>query len=131
MKKQISYIVFFILSFAFSAQAQDDLLAKVKVSFKTGNAKQLTEHLNDQVEVSFDGEKANYNKTQSEIVLADFFKKCAPKDFTIKHQGASKEGLKYAIGTYTCTIGNFRVYLLMKQNKGVYVIDTIDFSKEE
>lgn len=113
------------------ANAQEELLNKTKAAFKTSNAKQLVENFNQIVEISFDGERSQYNKTQSEIVLNDFFKKHLYKDFVIKHQGTSKdEGIKYAIGSYTYNGGEYRLYILIKQFKGIYLIETIDFSKE-
>jgi hypothetical protein len=111
--------------------AQEELLTKTKTAFKTSNSKLLVENFNNIVEISFDGERSQYNKIQSEIVMNDFFKKHTYKDFVIKHQGTSKdEGIKYAIGSYTYNGGEYRVYILIKMFKGFYLIDTVDFSKE-
>jgi hypothetical protein len=126
----------FLLAFLFfnivsMVSAQEELLIKTKTAFKTANAKILVENFNNIVEISFDGERSQYNKIQSEIVMNDFFKKHPYKDFVIKHQGTSKdEGIKYAIGSYTYNGGEYRVYILIKMFKGFYLIDTVDFSKE-
>jgi hypothetical protein len=123
-------IWFFLCIFSFSAYAQDEIIESAKVSIKSGAAKELSRVLNEGVELSLDGEKANYSRTQVEYVLKDFFKKFPPTDFSYIHQGSSKEGLRYAIGKYVYAQGSFRVYLVIKQIKGKYVIDTLDFSKE-
>jgi hypothetical protein len=129
--KKTYLLVLLLLSIVGMANAQEELLNKTKAAFKTSNAKQLVENFNQIVEISFDGERSQYNKTQSEIVLNDFFKKHLYKDFVIKHQGTSKdEGIKYAIGSYTYNGGEYRLYILIKQFKGIYLIETIDFSKE-
>jgi len=129
--KKSLLLAFLVFLFVGKADAQDELLTKTKTAFKTSNAKLLVENFNNVVEISFDGERSQYNKTQSEIVMNDFFKKHTYKDFVIKHQGASKdEGIKYAIGSYTYNGGEYRVYILIKPFKGFYLIDTLDFSKE-
>lgn len=111
--------------------AQSDIVNNGKVALKTGSSKELVKYFNDIVELSFDGEKSNYSKTQAEFVLKDFFKKYPPVDFQYIHQGSSKEGLKYAIGKYSYNGGSFRVYILIKQFNGNFLIDTLDFSKEQ
>ena len=120
----------FVVASIGNLYAQDDVLSKAKFAFAKGNANSLVNYFNNQVEISFDGNKVSYNKNQSEIVLTDFFKKNQVKDFIIKHEGNSKEGLKYAIGTLQCQSGNYRIYLLIKQFNGIFLIDTLDFSKE-
>lgn len=122
--------VFSFLGLTKRAEAQNDVINNGKVALKTGSSKELVKYFNNIVELSFDGEKSNYSKTQAEFVLKDFFKKYPPVEFEYIHQGASKEGLKYAIGKYTYSGGSFRVYILVKQFNGNYLIDTLDFSKE-
>ena len=129
--KKFTLLTFLVLAIVNIANAQEELLNKTKTAFKTSNSKLLVENFNNIVEISFDGERSQYNKTQSEFIMNDFFKKNIHKDFVIKHQGTSKdEGIKYAIGSYTYNGGAYRVYILVKQLKGLYFIDTIDFSKE-
>lgn len=123
-------LAFLFLGISRNAEAQNDVTNNAKVALKTGSSKELVKYFNNIVELSFDGEKSNYSKTQAEFVLKDFFKKYPPTEFEYIHQGASKEGLKYAIGKYTYSGGSFRVYILVKQFNGNYLIDTLDFSKE-
>ncbi len=129
MKKIVLFVVNMLL-FSYLSLAQEDVMTNVKALLKEGNAKEIAQYLNDIVEISIDGEKGNYSKTQAEFVLKDFFKKNPPSDYQKVHQGASKEGLNYMIGKYVCSEGSYRVYIVVKQFKGNYLIDTIDFSKE-
>lgn len=108
----------------------ESILNNAKVSIKAANSKELVQYFNDVVEIGFNGEKNSYSKTQAEFVMKDFFKKYPPTEFLYEHQGSSKEDVKYAIGNYTYNGGKYRVYILIKQFKGVYLIDTIDFSEE-
>jgi hypothetical protein len=109
---------------------QTEALTNTKVSLARADPKSLTRYFNDYVEISFDGEKNSYSKTQAEFVMKDFFKKYPPVSFELIHQGASKEGLRYAIGKYSFSKGSYRVYILIKQFKGNYLIDTLNFSEE-
>lgn len=123
-------ILFSLLFLNISAQAQSDVISNVRTAMKTGSSKELTKYFNEMVELNINGAKSSYSKTQAEFVLRDFFKNNPPVDFQYVHQGASKEGIKYAIGKYTYNDGSFRVLVLIKQIKGNYLVDLIDFSKE-
>ena len=128
--KKILLFVFNLLLISHLTIAQDDVLTNVKTQLKLGNAKEIARYFNDIIEISIDGEKGNYSKTQGEFVLRDFFKNNPPDDYQKIHQGASKEGLNYMIGKYISPQGTYRVYVVVKQFKGDYLIDTIDFSME-
>jgi len=128
--KNILLTIIFGVAFFLSALGQSEVINNAKTALKSGSSKELSRYCNKMVELNFDGEKSSYSKTQAEFVLRDFFKKHPPTDFEYIHQGASKEGLKYAIGKYTYSNGSFRVYMLVKQFNGNYLIDTLDFSKE-
>ncbi|HSZ25816.1 MAG TPA: DUF4783 domain-containing protein [Cytophagaceae bacterium] len=128
--KKVTLLVFKLLLISHLLLAQEDVMTTVKAQFKLGNAKEIARYFNDIVEISVDGEKGNYSKSPAEFVLRDFFKENPPIDFQKIHQGSSKEGLNYMIGKYTCGKGTYRVYIVVKQFKGNYLIDNIDFSIE-
>lgn len=112
------------------AKAQSEVVSSVNAALKIGSSKELARHFNNMVELGFDGNKSGYSQTQAEFVMKDFFAKNPPSNFEVIHQGASREGLRYTIGKYTHRNGSFRVYMLIKQNKGTYYVDTIDFTRE-
>ena len=128
--KKIVLFVFNILFMSYLCAAQEDVLTSLKSHLKAGDAKLVATYFNELVEININGEKGSYSKTQAEFVLKDFFRKNPPLDYKKIHQGASKEGLNYTIGNYTCAEGSYRVYIVVKLFKGNYLIDTIDFSKE-
>ncbi len=113
-----------------AAVAQGEVLDYARTALRAGSARELTRHFQESVELSFEGRKTVYSRTQAEFVLRDFFQKHEPTDFQYVHQGASREGLQYAIGRYNTSGGNFRVYLLMRQHNGAYRIETLDFTRE-
>jgi hypothetical protein len=125
-----NWFLFAFLIFPFFLKAQGDVINNVKTAIKTGSSKELIKYLGSSVELNLEGEKTTYSKTQAEFVLKDFFRKYVPADFQYIHQGASKEGFKYAIGKYTFENGSFRVWILFKHKDGVYYADTMDFTRE-
>lgn len=112
------------------ARAQDEVINNVRAAIKAGSSRELSRHLNNVVELSINGEKSSYSRTQAEFVLKDFFTKYPPRDFQYTHQGSSRDGLKYAIGTYTYDRGTFMIYMVIKQFGGEYRVDIINFSEE-
>ena len=128
-KKFLIFPCLFLLLYN-TINAQSDVIDNVKTALKTGSSKALAGYLNEMVELSINGDKSSYSKTQAEFVLKDFFKKYPPTGFDYIHRGSSKEGLKYTIGKYKYSGGSFRVYMLIKQFKGKYLIDTLNFDKE-
>lgn len=131
LRYSIPFFVFVLAAFAApEARAQQDVTKQVSTSLKAGSSRELARFFNKSVELIIDGEKSSYSKIQAELVLKDFLKKYPPSDFEFVHQGASKEGLHYAIGKYKSADHSFRVYMLLKRFEGEYLIDTLDFSKE-
>jgi len=86
--------------------------------------------LNNNVDVTIDGNVDSYSKTQAEFALRDFFKNNPPSSFTIVHQGSSKGGLPYAIGQYLTNNETYRVWMRIKKTDGRYLIHEISFIKE-
>jgi hypothetical protein len=123
-------ILIFSLIFSAEAQTSDEILNSSKAALKAGSSKDFSLYFGDLVDLGLLGEKSSYSKSHAQVLLKDFFKKYPPVDFQYIHQGSSKEGLKFVIGKYTYDGGSFRVYLLIKQFSGKYLIDTIDFSEE-
>lgn len=120
-----------LLISAHYSMAQGSVLDNCRLALKSGSARELSKFFPSSVDIKIDGESDSYSKTQAEFVLRDFFKKNPASNFEYIHQGASRDGLKYAIGQYTHPKGSFRVYLLLKKDGSTEVIDTIDFSSEE
>ena len=115
----------------YSSYAQSEVIKNVRTAMRTGSSKELVLHFNNTVELTFDGEKSSYSRTQAEFVLREFFKKHPPIDFEYIHQGASEqEALWYVIGKYSFSNGSFRFYMLIKLTKGEYLVDLMDFSEE-
>lgn len=113
-----------------SASSQGEIINDVKEAIKTGSSKEIARFLNQNVDVTLDGNMQSYSKTQAEYVLKDFFRTNPPSSFTIVHQGSSKGGLPYAIGQYMSKDDTYRVWLRIKDSGSKYLIHEISFIKE-
>jgi hypothetical protein len=100
----------FLLMVSVLGQAIPD---KISLSFRTGNAKDLSEYFNETIELVILDKEDVYSRQQAEMIVLDFFSNNKPTAFTIVHQGG-KQPAQYAIGTLSTTKGNFRVYFLFK-----------------
>lgn len=120
-----------LLAFAGNGKAQNaDQLAAVRSAISTGSSRNLAQYLGPSVEVGFDGDKQSYNSTQTELVMKNFFAKNPPTSFDIVHQGASNDGIPYAVGHYVGKSGNYQVFIKLKPKQSTPTIDTLDFTKE-
>ena len=120
-----------LLAATLSSWAQGaDQLSAVRSAIAGGSSRGLAQFLAPSVEVGFDGDKQSYNATQTELVMKNFFAKNPPASFDIVHQGASNDGIPYAVGHYVGRNGNYQVFIKLKPKQANPTIDTLDFTKE-
>jgi hypothetical protein len=98
--------------YAFTTFGNTDELVS---GFKTGNAALIAKQMNPNISLSLNASTNMYSKAQAELVLKDFFEKNAVKSFTILHQGESKDGAQYLMGTLTTATATHRVYAYFKK----------------
>ena len=115
---------------AATANAQTEVPGEIKSAIQAGSSRDIARYFNNTVEIGFDGAKSTYSKTQAEFVLKNFFNKNPSAGFEFDHQGSSDRGQRYAIGTYNTKNGAYRVFVVVKQANGGYLIDTMDFTKK-
>lgn len=128
--KLISLILFLGYFTTSVCAQQENLYGNVRAALKAGSSKELAKYFHETVELNMNGENDNYSSVHAEIYLKDFFKKYESVDFEYIHQGSSAEGLKYAIGSYSYSGGNFKVLIRTKKFSGVEKIYIMDFMKE-
>ena len=119
-----------LVTAGFNGFSQSEVINNVKIALKSSSAKELARYFSQNIEINLDGEINTYSKAQAEFVLKDFFKKYPSSDFQFIHQGASKGGLKYAIGKYSHKNGSFRVWMRIKQFNEKYLVYEMNFIKE-
>ncbi len=129
--KSVVFTVLLVLAFATQpAFAQEAIFGPVSDVIKTGSAKEMSKHLNQNVEINIEGNVNTYSKAQAEFVFRDFFKKHPPTSFSIVHKGASKGGQQFAIGRYVSNKDSYNVLMLVKESGATYLVHEISFVKE-
>lgn len=125
----ILLVALFTLS-GFGVNAQNATVEQVKLVLEVGNANELSQFLNDKVDLNINGKEGTYSHSQAEGVLKSYFKENPPKSFQINHEGASENGLIYAIGEYISGETSFRVWLRLKKVNEQFKIHEMSFVKE-
>ena len=115
---------------AVSAFGQSDLFGPIGEVIKAGSSKEMSQHLNQNLDINIEGSVKTYSKAQAEFVFRDFFKKYPPTEFNIVHTGASKGGLQFAIGRYISGTHHFSVLMRVKKVNANYLVHEISFVKE-
>ncbi|MFQ5335941.1 MAG: DUF4783 domain-containing protein [Flavobacteriales bacterium] len=110
------FAAFIIFSFT---GGEDEIIS----AMKTGNAKALATHFKTTIDLTVLNKESVSSKAQAEQILKDFFAKHPPKSFKIVHQGTSKLGIQYRIGTLETTNGSFRVTINSRSKNGKELIE--------
>lgn len=114
-----------------TANVPADVVETISSAMKTGNVTVLASYFGANVELTVLEEEDVYSKAQAEVIVRNFFKGHAPKDFQILHQGASKEDSKYLIGSLVTSTGNYRCYFLLKNQGGKFSIQQLRIEQEK
>jgi hypothetical protein len=130
MKKVFTPVILLAIllhSLTVKAEIFDD----ISLAIKGADVKNLSKNFNSSIDLTIGTQENTYSRIQAEQILREFFVSNKPAGFTIIHQGLSKEGAKYAIGSLTTSQGkNYRVYLYVKQIGNVYLVNELRFMPE-
>jgi hypothetical protein len=127
MKRNILTVFMFLL---LGVGLKANTLESITAAIQAGNAKQLAQYFDNNVDITVYNKEEMYSRTQAELVIKDFFSKNTPTSFKIIHKGASNQGSEYAIGTLVTSVGSFRTYIYIKQKGTSYFIQEIRFEKD-
>ena len=112
------------------ASVSQEIPSGVVESFKKGNAKELSRHFNDNVELVVLNNENVYSKSQAELILRDFFSANTPVKFELLHQGGPVSS-RFGIGNLATANGDFRIYFLLKRKDEVYLIHLLRIERAE
>ena len=129
--KATKVILLILLMLPASLIANADIFEDIGSAIRSGNAKEVGKYFNSSVDLTIMNQDDVYSRAQAEVILRDFLSKNTPKAFSIIHQGTSKEGARYAIGSLQTSQGNsFRTYIFVKPVGGQFLIHELRFEKE-
>lgn len=113
--------IFLTLTLVLNATPISDNLA---IAFKTGNSSEIAKYFGSSVDLSIPNNEGVYSNAQAKLILKTFFLKNKPTDFTVVHNGESKNNSHYSIGNLKTEKGIFRTYILYKeQDKKVTILE--------
>ncbi len=115
MVRLIGVILFGLLPLGLM-QSTDDMAQDINKAIEQGSARNMARFFGPNVELYIPGSEGTFSRSQSEIILRDFFARNIPETFKIDHQGAARDGSLYVIGTLKTKSGShYRVYYLIKK----------------
>lgn len=109
---------------------QDDITSSVAAAINAGDSKKLASYFNSSIDLTVPGTDGIYSKSQSEMIVKNFFTKYTPLTFKINQQGSSSEGSQFAVGTLTTKTNVFRTYFLIKKVNNIPLIHQLQFESE-
>ncbi len=115
---------------AFSSFAQQSNIDAVIGALHSGNATELSNYFDDNVELTLPDQSDSYSKAQAVLILKDFFNNNGVKNFEVKHKGDGAGG-QFCVGTLKTKSGNFRTTVFMKVKAGKDVVKEIRFQSIE
>lgn len=124
MKKTLHYLVMILFLGLLSFKIAKTPMEEVIFAIKNANITALVNYFDSSIEIALPDKNDNYNKTQAEIVLKDFFTTNSVKNFIVEHKG-SNNGSEYAIGTLLTQKADFRMTIYMRSKSGKSLIQEI------
>jgi len=128
--KRFKNTVLLLLAMVPVALAAADILDSVGSSIGSGNAASVAQYFDATVDITIGDKESMYSKSQAQIVVQDFFAKNPVKSFGINHRGSSAGGKQFGIGTLVTGTGQYRVYYLVMQKGGAYLVQEMRFEKQ-
>lgn len=135
MKKTLIHIIFLgiiLLLQASTAFSQTDSMAReIAQAIRQGNAREVAKHFGQNVDLTLPGSEGTFSKSQAEVILRNFFSRNTPTGLTVPHQGTSRDGSIYVIGTLQTRGGqNYRTYFLLKKVSDNFQLHQIQFEPQ-
>lgn len=133
MKKTLIFSLFTVVIFLIMpvmAVSQDALTISQEVTktIRTGNASEMAKHFGPNVDLTLPGSEGTFSKSQSEVIIRNFFSNNPPTSFSENHQGASRDGSVYVIGTFKTRNGRtYRVYFYVKKVSETFFLHQVQF----
>lgn len=110
---------------------QSSNAGQITAAIGKGNASDIAKHFGANVDLKLPGNDGTFSKNHAELVLKNFFTQNPPRSFSIQHQGPSRDGSVYVIGSYSSTNNKtFRTYFLMKKIDDKMVLHLLQMDEQ-
>lgn len=126
--RRIAFFLSAVMCMSFGADTSD--WSRIKNSFVTGNAQQLSEFFAPTVTLSLPDHKGNFSSRQTRSMMDDFFKQYPPASFSVKSSAPKGEDATFYLGVYITKKGQqFSAYLLIQHKSGKSIITQITLDR--
>ena len=112
-------------------EAQDDPFDPVIKAIEGSDARNLASSFNVTVELILPDNENTYSASQGEMIMKDFFKKYPPDSFTVIQKGTTDPVSMFAIGNYVSGNRHYQVYISMRKEKDIFLIQKIKFEEKK
>ncbi|MCK9612796.1 MAG: DUF4783 domain-containing protein [Bacteroidales bacterium] len=109
---------------------QDNIIDNIAAAINSGDAKKLASYFNASIDLTVPGSEGTFSKSQSEMIVKNFFSHYPPLSFVVNQKGSSTEGSLFAIGKLTTKSTTFRTYFLVKKTNNILLIHQLQFEEE-
>jgi hypothetical protein len=100
----------------------DETNKQIISALTAGDAHALSAYMNKMIDLGIAGNEGSYSKTQATRILMDFFQKNPVKSVKINKKGTSSDGSFFSLGEMEAGGKKYRVYYLLKNVDGNYLI---------
>ena len=128
--KRFKNTVLLLLAMVPAGLVAADILDNIGSAIGSGNAAAVSQYFDATVDITVGDKESMYSKSQAQIVVQDFFAKNQVRSFGINHRGSSAGGKQFGIGTLVTSTGQYRVYYLVMQKNGSFLIQEMRFEKQ-
>lgn len=128
-------LLIMILSFSsVTIMAQDAeaeaMIEEIGQAISNGSARDMAAFFGQNVDLYLPRAIGTFSKSQSEIILREFFNRNRPKSYTVVNQGVSGDGSVFVIGRFTARSGQtYRSYFLLKHVSQSYLLHHVQFDQ--
>jgi len=133
MKKVYPFLclVLLICGVGVSGYAQQGTpVGAINNAFRSGDVAGIVRYMDNVMEITINNSQSTCSRAQAEMVLRDFFTRNEPKSFEPEHNDNNgQNNTIFSIGYLNTGNGRFRVYILLKQQQGNYLLQEIRVEK--
>ncbi|MBS4061438.1 MAG: DUF4783 domain-containing protein [Bacteroidetes bacterium] len=95
-----------------------------------GDAKKLSAFLGAAITLELPSQNGSFSKNQAVVMLTEFFSIYPAEKVIIKQKGTTSSSAMFFIGEYHCRTTEYRLYVLMNNSSGDYLIHSLSITKK-
>jgi len=125
--KQIALFISFFLFLSSIVFSQEDVKKDIFDALNQEDIEKLHGNFYTTIDLSIPGYENSASKNHAKQILKDFASKNSFKSYKHNHNGTSKDGSVYIIGTLNAGSKTYRTYFLIKRFDGTFYIVQVQF----